>query len=211
MSPEEERRDRGVADEVQRMKDVDAIFESLFGKSRKRTDLSQLKYFRLYPREVRKWIADAKTPLGVYNRFGKWETVRVLDKDKVPSLTRDATLFLPQRKEIPEDLVGKYRFGVKEEELANAPAKVKDVLSFRWARQKEITAFRASEMRRKFALSEVDVGSSAVQVSMMTVRIRALTEHMRVHRKDKRTKRALAELVSRRQKMMKYLKRTDVK
>lgn len=46
---------------------------------------------------------------------------------------------------------------------------------------------------------------------MMTVRIRALTEHMKTHRKDKRTKRALTMLVSQRQKLMKYLKRTDVK
>jgi small subunit ribosomal protein S15 len=44
----------------------------------------------------------------------------------------------------------------------------------------------------------------------MTVRIRALTEHMIANHKDKRTKRALTTLVSRRTRMMKYLKKRDV-
>lgn len=128
-----------AANEAQRAKDVDAIFESLFGKSRKHTDLNQLKYFRLYPEQVRKWIEDAKTPVGLFTKDGDWMAVRVLERDKLSKPTRDATLFLPQRKEVPADLKGKYRFGLTEEQLATAPAKVKDVLSFRWARQKEIT------------------------------------------------------------------------
>lgn len=71
-------------------------------------------------------------------------------------------------------------------------------------------SFRAHEYRRQFALNEMDVGSSGVQVGMMTARIRALTEHMRAHAKDKRTKRALTMLVHKRQKHLRYLKRTDV-
>ena len=56
----------------------------------------------------------------------------------------------------------------------------------------------------------MDVGSTAVQVARMTVRIRALTEHMIANHKDKRTKRSLITLVSQRTKMMKYLKRTNI-
>jgi hypothetical protein len=92
----------------------------------------------LYPKQARSWIEDAKTPGGVYDRFGNWEpekTTNVYRKDQ-PNLTRDATRGIPYRKELPTDLVGKYRFGVTEAELTNAPPKVKDLLSFRWANQK---------------------------------------------------------------------------
>lgn len=194
------------------MKDVDAIFESLFGKSRKKTDLQHLKYFKLYPKMVKRWVEDAKTAPGYFDKDGNWQSVRVSNdyRKEQPSITRDATVGLPQRKDLPEDLAGQYRFGLTEADLANASGKVKDVLSFRWANQKEITAFRAHKMRAKFGRDVMDTGSSEVQVSMMTVRVRALTEHMRANPKDKRTKRALTSLVCQRQRLMKYMKRTDV-
>lgn len=43
----------------------------------------------------------------------------------------------------------------------------------------------------------------------MTVRILALSNHLESHRNDKTTKRALNMLVHQRQKMLKYLRRTD--
>lgn len=211
-APKTENAQAKNADESQRMKDVDAIFESLFGRSRKKTDLDSLKYFRLYPKPARQWIKDAKTPGGVYDRFGNWEpekTTNVYRKDQ-PSLTRDATTGIPHRKELPTDLVGKYRFGITEADLVNAPPKVKDLLSFRWANQKEINDFRAKEGSKPFETSPMDTGSSSVQIVRMTVRIRALTEHMIANHKDKRTKRALTTLVSRRTRMMKYLKKRNV-
>ncbi len=193
------------------MRDVDAIFESLFGKSRQKTDLEALKFFRLYPRAVRKWVSDAKTPPGKFNREGQWvEVPSTVYQHEEKSITRDAVIGLPFRRELPPDLAGKYRFGVAPAELADAPEKVKEVLSFKWASQREINTFRAAEAAKKFERSPMDTGSSEVQVARMTVRIRALTEHMSAHHKDKRTKRALISLVSQRSAMMKYLKRQDV-
>lgn len=194
------------------MKDVDAIFESLFGRSRQKTDLQSLKYFRLYPSVARQWIEDAKTTPGIFDRRGFWvpeKTSNVYTKNR-PAPTRNALVGIPFRKELPEDLVGHYRFGVTEAELANAPPKVKDLLSFRWANQGEINAFRAEQASKTLKRNPMDTGSSGVQVARMTVRIRALTEHMIANHKDKRTKRALITLVSQRTKMMKYLKKTNI-
>jgi small subunit ribosomal protein S15 len=200
------------ADETQRVRDVDAIFESLFGKSRKKTDLSALKYFKLYPKPVRKWVEDAKTPLGRFNREGKWVTATVSNvyQPEEKSSTRNAAHGLPLRRELPPDLVGAYRFGLTEADVGTAPEKVKEVLSFRWANQWEINAYRAQQIAKKFERSPMDCGSSEVQVARMTVRVRALTEHMRANHKDKRTKRALSALVSQRTSLMRYLKRQNV-
>ena len=190
---------------------MDAIFQSLFGKSRQKTDLEALKFFRLYPKPVRKWVKDAKTPPGRFDRNGQGvEVPNTVYQSEEKSITRDATVGLPFRRELPADLVGKYRFGLTSAELADVPDKVKDVLSFKWASQKEINTLRANEAAAAFARAPMDTGSSEVQVARMTVRIRALTEHMNAHHKDKRTKRALITLVSQRSAMMKYLKRQSV-
>ena len=85
-----------------------------------------------------------------------------------------------------------------------------DVLSFRWANNKEITKFRAKSVTDMLQSHFLDCGSSAVQVGVMTVRVRALSEHIKAHPQDKKTKYALTRLISRRQRMMRYLKRTDV-
>ncbi|MCK5632572.1 30S ribosomal protein S15 [bacterium] len=61
----------------------------------------------------------------------------------------------------------------------------------------------------KFALSEKDTGSSAVQIAVLTEEIRYLTEHMKIHRKDFASKRGLITKVSKRRSLLKYLKRVD--
>ncbi len=58
---------------------------------------------------------------------------------------------------------------------------------------------------------ESDTGSSAVQVSLLTDRINALTEHLKSHRKDNSTRRGLMKLVGQRNRLLRYLQRTDVK
>jgi small subunit ribosomal protein S15 len=58
---------------------------------------------------------------------------------------------------------------------------------------------------------ESDTGSSAVQVSLLTDRINALTEHLKTHRKDNSTRRGLMKLVGQRNRLLRYLQRTDVK
>jgi len=58
--------------------------------------------------------------------------------------------------------------------------------------------------------SEGDTGSPEVQIALLTERIRHLTEHMKVHKKDFHTQRGLLMLVGRRRRMLDYLRRKDV-
>lgn len=59
--------------------------------------------------------------------------------------------------------------------------------------------------------SDLDTGSSEVQVALITTRILELTEHFKVHKKDVHGKRGLIKLVNQRRKLLDYLKRTNLK
>lgn len=63
-----------------------------------------------------------------------------------------------------------------------------------------------SEHRRH----ETDTGSPEVQVSLISDRIGALTEHLRDHPKDHASRRGLLKLVGRRRRLLDYLTREDV-
>lgn len=64
---------------------------------------------------------------------------------------------------------------------------------------------------KKFKRSDLDTGSSEVQVALLTSRINELTEHFKTHKKDVHSQRGLITLVNRRRKLLDYLKRTDSK
>ncbi|MFL6373618.1 MAG: 30S ribosomal protein S15 [Pyrinomonadaceae bacterium] len=55
-----------------------------------------------------------------------------------------------------------------------------------------------------------DTGSSQVQVALLTQRINELTEHFKIHKKDNHSRRGLLKMVSRRRKLLDYLKRRDI-
>jgi small subunit ribosomal protein S15 len=55
-----------------------------------------------------------------------------------------------------------------------------------------------------------DTGSSQVQVALLTQRINELTEHFKIHKKDNNSRRGLLIMVSRRRKLLDYLKRRDI-
>ena len=59
-------------------------------------------------------------------------------------------------------------------------------------------------------LHETDTGSAEVQIAILSERIRHLTEHMRVHKKDFHTQRGLLMLVGRRRRLLDYLRANDV-
>lgn len=73
-----------------------------------------------------------------------------------------------------------------------------------------ITAKRKSEVIRDFAKGDSDTGSPEVQVAILTERINNLTEHFRSHKKDLHSRRGLLKMVSRRRRLLDYLKRNDV-
>jgi small subunit ribosomal protein S15 len=72
----------------------------------------------------------------------------------------------------------------------------------------------AKELKEKivgdFKTHGSDTGSSQVQVALLTQRINELTEHFKVHKKDNHSRRGLLKMVSRRRKLLDYLKRTDI-
>ena len=55
-----------------------------------------------------------------------------------------------------------------------------------------------------------DTGSPEVQVALLTARINQLTPHFKTHSKDHHGRRGLLRMVSRRRKLLDYLKRTNV-
>lgn len=55
--------------------------------------------------------------------------------------------------------------------------------------------------------ADKDTGSPEVQVSLITARIKYLTDHFKTHKKDFHSRRGLQELVNKRRKLLKYLKR----
>ena len=55
-----------------------------------------------------------------------------------------------------------------------------------------------------------DTGSSQVQIALLTQRINELTAHFKIHKKDNNSRRGLLQLVSRRRKLLDYLKRRDI-
>lgn len=61
----------------------------------------------------------------------------------------------------------------------------------------------------EYKRSDKDTGSPEVQVSLITSRIKYLTEHFKEHKKDFHSRRGLQELVNKRRKLLKYLKRND--
>jgi small subunit ribosomal protein S15 len=70
-----------------------------------------------------------------------------------------------------------------------------------------ITKERKTEIIRDFRRTDDDTGSPEVQVAMLTHRINELTSHLSSHKKDHASRRGLLMLVSRRRRLLDYLRR----
>ena len=73
-----------------------------------------------------------------------------------------------------------------------------------------ISKERKAELVKQYGKDENDTGSAAVQVAILTDRIRELTEHMKVHKKDFHTRRGLLMLVGKRRRLLSYIKKGDI-
>jgi small subunit ribosomal protein S15 len=62
----------------------------------------------------------------------------------------------------------------------------------------------------EYGKSEIDSGSAEGQVALFTFRIKHLTGHLKINKKDKATERSLVRLVGKRRKLLDYLKDTDI-
>ncbi|MFO0817548.1 MAG: 30S ribosomal protein S15 [Pirellulales bacterium] len=72
-----------------------------------------------------------------------------------------------------------------------------------------ITKERKQEVIREYRRRDDDSGSPEVQVAVLTTRINALTEHMRTHSKDYSSRRGLLGMVSRRRRLLDYLRKIN--
>ncbi|MBX3275572.1 MAG: 30S ribosomal protein S15 [Sandaracinaceae bacterium] len=73
-----------------------------------------------------------------------------------------------------------------------------------------LNADRKSELIEGFRTHDADTGSPEVQIALLTERIGYLTEHFKTHQKDHHSRRGLLQLVSRRRRLLDYLRRKDV-
>ena len=67
-----------------------------------------------------------------------------------------------------------------------------------------------AQIVKDFQRKQADTGSPEVQVALLSARITELTEHLKMHVKDHHSRRGLLRMVSRRRKLLDYLKRSDV-
>lgn len=65
------------------------------------------------------------------------------------------------------------------------------------------------DLIEKYRRHETDVGSSEVQIAVLSARINYLTEHLKEHKKDHHTRYGLLKLVRRRQRLLTYLHRVS--
>ncbi len=62
---------------------------------------------------------------------------------------------------------------------------------------------------QKHQKHSTDTGSTGVQIAILTERINALTDHFRQHKKDHHGRRGLLLMVSKRRRLLDYLRRVD--
>jgi small subunit ribosomal protein S15 len=63
---------------------------------------------------------------------------------------------------------------------------------------------------QKHRLHDKDTGSVEVQVALLTERIKELTEHFKIHKKDHHSRRGLLKLVGKRRRLLNYLMAKDI-
>ncbi len=66
-----------------------------------------------------------------------------------------------------------------------------------------------AEIKNEFKRNEQDTGSPDVQVALLTSRIKELTEHLKIHKKDHSSRRGLIMMVNKRRKLLSYLQKED--
>ncbi len=66
-----------------------------------------------------------------------------------------------------------------------------------------------AEVKNEYKLHDQDTGSAEVQVALLTARIKELTEHLKLHKKDHSSRRGLIMMVNKRRKLLTYLKSQD--
>jgi small subunit ribosomal protein S15 len=74
-----------------------------------------------------------------------------------------------------------------------------------------LTPEEKEKVIKKYKLHETDTGSPEVQVTLLTEEIKKLLLHLKKHSKDFHSKRGLLKMVSKRRKLLSFLKKENVK
>ena len=72
-----------------------------------------------------------------------------------------------------------------------------------------ITKEEKQNLIEEYRIHGTDTGSADVQIAILTIRIRQLTEHLRANKHDNSSRRGLLKLVGQRRRLLAYLRRTD--
>jgi small subunit ribosomal protein S15 len=72
-----------------------------------------------------------------------------------------------------------------------------------------ITTSQKAQILQEHQRAKADTGSPEVQVALLTARINGLTDHFKAHVKDHHSRRGLLKMVSRRRKLLDYLRQAD--
>jgi small subunit ribosomal protein S15 len=72
-----------------------------------------------------------------------------------------------------------------------------------------LTIEEKQKLIAEYHIHDSDTGSADVQIALLTTRIKQLTEHLRVNKKDQSSRRGLLQMVGKRRRLLAYLRRTD--
>lgn len=73
-----------------------------------------------------------------------------------------------------------------------------------------LTKERKQEIIKEHGNDEKDSGNTKVQIALLTTRIKELTEHLKIHKKDNHTRYGLLKLVGQRRALLDYLIANDI-
>ena len=73
-----------------------------------------------------------------------------------------------------------------------------------------MTQKEVAEIVKKFGKNENDTGCPSVQIALLSKRIAELTEHLKVHKQDKHSRRGLSLLLGKRKGLLDYLESTNL-
>lgn len=73
-----------------------------------------------------------------------------------------------------------------------------------------ITKAEKDSVIAEYKTHEGDTGSPEVQIALLTFRIKTLTEHLKINKKDHHSRRGLLKMVGKRRNLLAYLQKNDI-
>ena len=73
-----------------------------------------------------------------------------------------------------------------------------------------VTKEKVEELIKEFGKKENNSGSTETQIAVLTERVRNITSHLQNNKKDNSGRRGLVILVSKRRKLLSYLRRINI-